>query len=66
METKDLSTYVWKADKSMQLRVTYVAQRGGVEVIHPNGWPVREYDCTPKDAQRTFDAACAEVAQMTA
>ena len=39
-----MDKYIWRADGT-QLRISYVAERGGVEVVNGNGDTVRERDC---------------------
>ena len=39
-----MDKYIWRADGT-QVRISYVAERGGVEVVNANGDTVKEVDC---------------------
>ena len=40
-----MDKYIWRADGT-QVRISYVANRGGVEVVNANGDTLRERDCS--------------------
>ncbi len=56
-KTKEITKYVWRGDNSMQYRISYIPERGGVEVVDPNGYPKREEDArNAKEAKKIMVA----------
>ena len=47
MICNSMDKYIDRADGS-QVRISYVAERGGVEVVNANGDTMRERDCANK------------------
>jgi hypothetical protein len=39
-----MDKYIWRKDGT-QLRISYIKERGGVEVVNGNGDTLRERDC---------------------